>query len=71
MRATPRRILAGGVVAAAGLTALVGLLGVRLADQPLGPDQGPAWYVWQLPDPTWLTRLTAWGTPPISSPSGG
>ena len=48
------------MVASAALTALVGILGFRLADQPLGPDQGAAWYVWQLPDPTVWTRLTAW-----------
>lgn len=25
------------------------------------PDQGPNWYLWKLPDPTFWTRATAWG----------
>ena len=47
-------------MASLALTALVGVLGFRLADQPLLPDQGASWYVWQLPDPTFWTRFTAW-----------
>lgn len=60
LQARPITILGVGVVASLALTALVGVLGFRLADQPLGPDRGASWYVWQLPDPTVWTRLTAW-----------
>lgn len=57
---TVRRILLGAVAAAALLTFGVWVGGLRLADQPLLPDQGPSWYRWKLPDPTVWTRLSAW-----------
>lgn len=25
------------------------------------PDTGASWYYWKLPDPTWVTRASAWG----------
>lgn len=28
---------------------------------PLLPDRGPSWYAWKLPEPTFWTRLSAWG----------
>ena len=40
---------------------LIWLVGPYSAHLELLPDKGPTWYYWQLPDPTWLTRLTAWG----------
>ncbi len=42
------------------LTGAIWLLSVRLADVPLLPDQGAAWYYWKLPHPTTITRLSAW-----------
>ncbi|MET7460596.1 hypothetical protein [Nonomuraea sp. NPDC005501] len=49
-----------GVVASAVLTGLIWLLGRRLDDVALLPDQGAAWYYWKLPEPTVWTRLSAW-----------
>lgn len=51
----------GGIVFSALFTGLIWLLGDRLAAFPKLPDQGPAWYYWKLADPTWVTRLSAWG----------
>ena len=28
---------------------------------PHPPDQGPAWYYWQLPNPSFWTRASVWG----------
>jgi hypothetical protein len=50
-----------GIAFSFGFTALIWLLGQRLASIPLLPDQGPAWYYWKLPEPTFWTRATAWG----------
>lgn len=58
---TVRRILLLGVAASALLTLGVWLGGFSLRDQQLLPDRGASWYVWQLPDPTVWTRLSAWG----------
>ncbi|MGM1060831.1 hypothetical protein [Saccharothrix sp. Mg75] len=49
-----------GVAASAVLTGVVWLLGQRLHGVELLPDQGASWYYWQLPDPTWWTRASAW-----------
>ncbi len=53
--------LVWGVAASALLTGVVALLGRFLADVELGPDLGASWYYWQLPEPTFWTRATAWG----------
>jgi len=37
------------------------LLQPTLSTITLLPDQGAAWYYWKLPEPTIMTRLTAWG----------
>jgi hypothetical protein len=54
------RALVWGVSAAALLTGVVWLLGQTLHDVTLLPDQGAAWYYWQLPEPTAWTRLSGW-----------
>ena len=50
-----------GVLFCAVLTGLIWLLGDRLAAFPKLPDQGTLWYYWKLSNPTWVTRLSAWG----------
>ncbi|MFB9907715.1 hypothetical protein [Allokutzneria oryzae] len=57
-RALP--VLWWGLAASAVLTGLVWLAGPRL-DVALLPDQGASWYYWKLPEPTFWTRLSAWG----------
>ncbi len=51
----------GGILFSFVFTGLIWLLGDRLAAFPKLPDQGPAWYYWKLADPTFITRLSAWG----------
>jgi hypothetical protein len=58
---TARLALWGGIAFALAFTALIWWAGGRLDSIPLLPDQGPAWYYWKLPAPTFWTRLTAWG----------
>lgn len=53
-------VLAAGVAVSLLLTVVIWALGARLDAQPLLPDTGAAWYYWKLPDPTWVTRLSAW-----------
>ncbi|MBP7963463.1 MAG: hypothetical protein KBG20_14925 [Caldilineaceae bacterium] len=50
-----------GIVFSFAVTGLIWLLGARLDSVQLLPDQGASWYVWKLPEPTFWTRLTAWG----------
>lgn len=54
-------VLWGGIAFSAIFTGIIWLLGERLQAFPKLPDQGPAWYYWKLADPTWITRLSAWG----------
>ena len=56
----PAIILGLGALVSAALTFTVWLLGFQLDDVVLLPDQGASWYYWKLPDPTALSRLTAW-----------
>jgi hypothetical protein len=42
-------------------TALIWVLGGRLDSIALLPDQGGSWYYWKLPNPTFMSRFTAWG----------
>lgn len=51
----------GGVIFSFAFTGLIWLWGDRLAAFPKLPDQGPAWYYWKLAEPTFITRLSAWG----------
>lgn len=50
-----------GVVFSAVFTALIWWAGRALASVPHPPDQGPSWYYWQLPNPSFWTRASAWG----------
>lgn len=54
-------ILWAGIAFSALFTLLIWALGARLDRIELLPDAGPSWYVWQLPDPTFWSRASAWG----------
>ncbi|WP_219417072.1 hypothetical protein [Pseudonocardia nigra] len=54
-----RWALLGGVLASALLTGTVWWLGQFLSVE-LGPDRGAPWYYWQLSEPTFRTRASAW-----------
>jgi hypothetical protein len=54
--------LIGGILFAALFTFIIWALGDRLAVFVKPVDQGPAWYYWQLAEPSTLTRLVAWGS---------
>jgi hypothetical protein len=58
---TSDRAMWAGVAFSALLTGLIWLLGDRLAAFAKLPDQGTLWYFWKLAEPTWITRLSAWG----------
>ena len=49
------------VAASVALSGLIAALGPLLAGVPHLPDQGPAWYFWKLPAPTFWSRFTSWG----------
>lgn len=51
-----------GVAMAFALTAIVWLIGGRLAAVPHLPDQGALDYYWKLANPTTLTRAVVWGS---------
>jgi hypothetical protein len=51
----------GGIIFSLAFTGLIAWAGGRLEAVELLPDQGPAWYLWKLPEPTFWTRFTAWG----------
>ena len=53
-------VLWGGILFSLAFTALIWWAGARLDAIELLPDQGVAWYYWRLPNPTFLTRATAW-----------
>ncbi|MFC7625582.1 hypothetical protein [Microlunatus sp. GCM10028923] len=57
----PVPLLIGSVAVCAALTGLIWVLGGRLDGVALLPDQGASWYYWKLPEPTVLSRATAWG----------
>jgi hypothetical protein len=50
-----------GIAFSLAITVAIWALNPLLADIALLPDQGPAWYYWKLPEPTFWTRFTAWG----------
>ncbi len=54
-------VLWGGILFSLIFTGIIWLAGQRLESIPLLPDEGPAWYLWKLPTPTFWTRATAWG----------
>ena len=49
-----------GIMLAVGFTGLIGVLGSRLYDVVLLPDQGASWYYWKLPERQFWPMLTAW-----------
>lgn len=55
------RALWGGIAFCAAFVALIWAAAPLLPSIDFRPDAGAAWYYWQLPEPTALTRLTAWG----------
>ncbi len=55
-----RWALAAAVAFSGLVTVLVWAIGGRLDAIALLPDQGTAWYYWKLPNPTWVTRASAW-----------
>lgn len=59
-KAPPITVLGTGVLVSAALTFGVWVLGFGLDDVELLPDRGASWYYWKLPDPTALSRATAW-----------
>ncbi len=58
---TGRRVLTLGIAASILLTGLIWLGGSIPASVTKLPDQGPSWYYWKLPEPTFWSRATAWG----------
>lgn len=50
-----------GVAFSALFTLLIWALDHRLASVELLPDAGASWYYWKLPQPTFWSRVTAWG----------
>lgn len=54
-------VLWGGILFSFLFTAVIWWAGRFLTDVRLLPDQGPSWYYWQLPEPTFWTRATSWG----------
>lgn len=59
-----RRVLIAGIIGYAVLTALTALLAPSIVERfyPLPPDQGSAWYYWQLPVVSTLARITYWSS---------
>ena len=53
-------LLSFSLIVAAIVAASILFLEPLLRQVPLLPDTGAAWYYWKLPDPTWLTRASAW-----------
>jgi len=56
-----KRALWGGILFSLIFTGLIWWAGGRLDSIELLPDQGASWYYWKLPNPTFWSRLTAWG----------
>lgn len=60
-RMTAKAALLAGIVVCAIYTGAVWLVGPYLPAVDFAPDTGFSHYYWKLPNPDWLTRLTAWG----------
>jgi len=56
-----RAALWGGILFSTVFVALIWWAGPRLEVIELLPDQGASWYYWKLPEPTAVSRATAWG----------
>ncbi len=59
-RRQDRLLLFTGIAFSVLFTALIWWAGRRLETIRLLPDQGPSWYYWKLPQPTFWTRFSAW-----------
>ena len=59
---TSNQAMWAGIIFSALFTVLIWILNGRLESIELLTDGGGAWYEWQLPNPTFITRLTAWGS---------
>lgn len=55
------KILWGGIIFSLLFTGIIWWSGQRLALIPHLTDQGPLWYYWKLPEPTFWGRLSSWG----------
>ncbi|UCG00316.1 MAG: hypothetical protein JSW11_11775 [Candidatus Heimdallarchaeota archaeon] len=53
-------VLFGGIVFSAIFTLVIWISGFALDRFILEPDQGPAWYYWQLPNPVLINQLILW-----------
>lgn len=58
---TAKISLWSGIAFSLAFTTLIWWAGERLNAIPLLPDQGALWYYWKLPEPTFITRFSAWG----------
>lgn len=56
------RAMWGGVLFSLLFTLLIWVVGGRLDAIELLPDAGASWYLWKLPNATFWTRLSAWGS---------
>ncbi len=54
------KLIAINIVIAGVLTLIGYFVGLMVQNVELLPDQGASWYYWKLPDPTWMSRFTAW-----------
>jgi hypothetical protein len=50
----------GGIAFSLAFTGLIAWAGQRLEGVALLPDSGASWYYWQLPEPAFWPRATAW-----------
>ncbi|PKQ19829.1 MAG: hypothetical protein CVT66_08195 [Actinobacteria bacterium HGW-Actinobacteria-6] len=56
-----RKVLLYSAIGALVIAALIPLFDATLVPAiALLPDLGASWYLWKLPDPTWVTRLSVW-----------
>ncbi|MCG8353465.1 MAG: hypothetical protein MI924_37340 [Chloroflexales bacterium] len=55
-------VLWGGILFSFVFTGIIWLAGSWLTNVQRLPDAGPSWYYWQLAEPTFWTRATAWGS---------
>ena len=60
--ASSNQTLWGGILFSLLFTLLIWAVNGRLETIELLPDQGASWYFWKLPEATFWTRLTAWGS---------
>lgn len=61
VKRTDVAVLYGGMLFSFAFVVLIWWAGPRLDAIQLLPDQGPSWYFWKLPEPTFWSRVTAWG----------